>query len=135
VAAATKKQGLEERKKSALFENVSDLNTLSKQEYREFRRQLFYSLPKDITSTYFFRSNHERIYQQIYAPMSTKVSPMKYIDIEFLSMDNYFGDALGVTEKMGLHKLMTIKQDYGPKLIQQFFATLEFDTQGNIGFT
>jgi hypothetical protein len=30
---------------------------------------------------------------------------------------------------------MVIKQDYCPRLIQQFFATLEFDTQDHIGFT
>jgi hypothetical protein len=134
VAAAAKKQRLEESKKKALFANVSDLKKLSKQEYRDFPHQRFYSLPKDTTRTYFFRSEHERIYQQVYAPMSTKVCPMKFIDIEFLSKDEYFGDALWVTEKMGLHKLMTIKQNYCPKLIQQFFATLEFDDQDNISF-
>jgi hypothetical protein len=36
---------------------------------------------------------------------------------------------------MGLHKLMVFKQDYCPRLIQQFFATMEFDTQEEIGFT
>jgi hypothetical protein len=60
---------------------------------------------------------------------------MKYTNIEYLSKDEYFGYALRVTEKMGLHKLMVIKQDYCPRLIQQFFATLEFDTQEYIGFT
>jgi hypothetical protein len=34
-----------------------------------------------------------------------------------------------------LHKLMVIKQYYCPRLIQQFFATLEFDSQDHIGFT
>jgi hypothetical protein len=60
---------------------------------------------------------------------------MNYTGIELLSKDEHFGDALWVTEKMGLHKLMVIKQDYCPRLIQQFFATLEFDTQDHIGFT
>jgi hypothetical protein len=60
--------------------------------------------------------------------MSNKVCPMKLTNIELLSKDDYFGDALWVTEKVGLHKLMVIKQDYSPRLIQQFFATLEFDT-------
>jgi hypothetical protein len=75
------------------------------------------------------------IFQQIYAPMSTRVCPMNYIDIEFLFKDEYLQDALWVTEKMGLHKFMAIKQDYCPNLIQQFFATLEFDDRDNIGFT
>jgi hypothetical protein len=64
--------------------------------------------------------------------MSSKVCPMKYTNIESLFKDEYFGDALWVTEKMRLHKLMAIKQDYCPKLIQQFFATLEFDTQDHM---
>jgi hypothetical protein len=135
VAAAAKMQRLEERKKKALFANVSNLKKLSKQEYRDLCYQRFYSLPKDTTSTYLFCSEHERIFQQIYAPMSTKVFPMKYIDSEFLFKDKYFGDTLWVTEKMGLHKLMTIKQNYCPNLIQQFFATLESDDQDHIGFT
>jgi hypothetical protein len=60
VVAAAKKVRLEERKKRALFPNFGDLNTLSKQEYREFRGQKFYTMPRDITGTYFYRSKHER---------------------------------------------------------------------------
>jgi hypothetical protein len=63
VAVAAKMQRLEEMRKKSLFVNVSNLKKLSKQEYWEFHRQLFYSLPRDITSTYFYRSEHERIYQ------------------------------------------------------------------------
>jgi hypothetical protein len=74
-------------------------------------------MPRDITSTYFYCSEHERIYEKIYAPMRTKVCPMKYTDIEVLSKDEYFVDSSWVTEKMGLHKLMVIKQDYCPWLI------------------
>jgi hypothetical protein len=73
-----------------LFANVGDLKTLSKQEYREFRGQKFYTMPKDITDTYFYCFDHERIYEQIYAPMRTKVCPMKYTKIELLSKDEYF---------------------------------------------
>jgi hypothetical protein len=135
MAAAAKKQRLEERKKRALFDNVEDLKKLSKKEYHVFHRQKFYPMPRDITSTFFYRSEHERIYEPIHAPMSTKVCPMKYTDVELLSKDEYFGDALWVTENMGLHKLMVIKQDYCPRLIQHFFATLEFDIREEIGFT
>jgi hypothetical protein len=60
---------------------------------------------------------------------------MKYTDIQLLYKDEYFHDALWVTEKLGLHKLMLIKQDYCPNLIQQFYATLEFDTKENVGMT
>jgi hypothetical protein len=89
-------------------------------------------MPRDVTCTYFYRSEHN---EQIYAPMSTKVCPMKFTNIVNLSKDEYFEDSLWVMEKMGLHKLMVFKQDYSPWLIQQFFATLEFDTQDHVGFT
>jgi hypothetical protein len=45
VVDATKKRRLEERNKRALFANVGDLKTLSKQQYREFRGQKFYTMP------------------------------------------------------------------------------------------
>jgi hypothetical protein len=133
--AASKKRRLEERKKKSLFANVSNLKNLSKQEYREFCGQKFYSMPRDINGTNFYRSEHERIYEQIYDSMSTKVCPMKHTNIAHLSRDEYFRDALWVTEKMGFHKLMAFKQDYCPRLIQQFYATLEFDAKEEIGFT
>jgi hypothetical protein len=128
IADAIKKKRLEERNKRALFANIENLKNLSKQEYHEFRSQKFYLMPRDVTCTYFYHSEHERIYEQIYAPMSTKVCPVKFTNILNLSKDEYFEDALWVTEKMGLHKLMVFKQEYSPRLIQQFFATLEFDT-------
>jgi hypothetical protein len=114
VVAASKKRRLEERKKKYLFANIADLKKLSKQEYREFHGQRFYLMPKDINNSFFYRSEHQRIYEQVYACMSTKVCPMKVTNIVSLSKDEYFADALWVTEKMGLHKLMVFKQDYCP---------------------
>jgi hypothetical protein len=127
MVAAAKQKRLDERNKKAKFDHVTKLKDLTKQEYREFRHRKYYSMPKDNMSTYFWRSKHEMIFKEVYAPMSTKVCPMKYIDIDLLFKDEYFRNALWVTENMGLHKLMAIKQAYCPNLIQQFFATLEFD--------
>jgi hypothetical protein len=135
VTAAVKKKRLEERKKKALFANIADLKNLTKQEYREFREQKFYLMPRDITSGSFYRSEHQRIFEQVYECMSTKVCPMKFTNIVSLSKDEYFADALWVTKKLGLHKLMVFKQDYNSHLIQQFYATLEFDTRDEVGFT
>jgi hypothetical protein len=118
VSDAVKKKRLEERKKKSLFAQIADLKKLTKQEYREFRNQKFYLMPRDTASTYFYRIEHERIFEQVYACMSTKVCPMKFTNIVSLSKDEYFADALWVTEKMGLHKLMVFKQDYCPRLIQ-----------------
>jgi hypothetical protein len=135
VTAAVKKKRLEERKKKSLFASIADLKKLTKQEYRVFRGQKFYVLPSDTTSASFYRSEHQMIFEQIYYCMSTKVCPMKHTNIAHLSKDEYFRDSLWVTEKMGLHKLMAFKQDYCPRLIQQFYATLEFDTREESGFT
>jgi hypothetical protein len=111
VTAAIKKKRLEERKKKALFANIANLKKLTKQEYCEFREQKFYLMPRDITSGSFYRSEYQRIFEQIYDCMSTKVCPMKFTNIVSLSKDEYFADALWVTEKMELHKLMVFKQD------------------------
>jgi hypothetical protein len=133
--AAEKQRRLDERNKKAKLANVTKLKNLSKSEFRTFRLTHYYSKPKDNSSEFFWRSEHEMIHRQIYAPMSTKVCPMKYTDIHLLYKDVYFHDALWVTEKLGLHRLMSIKQDYCPNLIQQFYATLEFDTEENVWMT
>jgi hypothetical protein len=98
VAAAVKKKWLEERKKKSLFANIADLKKLIKQEYREFREQKFYLMPRDINSGSFYRSEHQRIFEQVYECMSTKVRPMKVTNIVSLSKDEYFSDALWVTQ-------------------------------------
>jgi hypothetical protein len=69
VSAAVKKKRLEERKKKALFANIADLKKLTKQEYREFREQKFYLMPRDINNGSFYRSEHHRIFEQVYACM------------------------------------------------------------------
>jgi hypothetical protein len=68
-----KKKRLEERKKKSLFASITDLKRLTKQEYREFHEQKFYAMPRDITSGSFYRSEHQRIFEQVYETMSTKV--------------------------------------------------------------
>jgi hypothetical protein len=62
MTAVMKKKRLKERKKKSLFANIDDLKKLSKQEYREFREQKFYSMPRDIVSGSFYRSEHQRIF-------------------------------------------------------------------------
>jgi hypothetical protein len=60
VEAASKKRKLEEQKKKSLFTNVSNLKNLSKQEYREFHGQKFYSMPRDINATDFYHSDNDK---------------------------------------------------------------------------
>jgi hypothetical protein len=92
--AAEKQRRLDERNKKAKLASVTKLRNLSKFEFREFRLARYYSKPKDNESEYFWRSDHEMIHRQIYAPMSTKVCLMKYTDIPLLYKDEYFHDAL-----------------------------------------
>ncbi|KAK1646610.1 hypothetical protein QYE76_064415 [Lolium multiflorum] len=55
-----------------------------------------------------------------------KVRPMQAIDVEFLSQNDHFEDAIWVTERMGLQKLMKVQCDFSVPLIKQFYATLAF---------
>jgi hypothetical protein len=55
VATAVKKKRLEERKKKSLLASIYYLKRLSKQEYREFRGQKFYAMPRDIDNGSFYR--------------------------------------------------------------------------------
>jgi hypothetical protein len=51
---------------------------------------------------------------------------MQAIDVELLSQNDHFEDAIWVTEQMGLHKLMKVQCDFSIPLIKQFYATLAF---------
>jgi hypothetical protein len=133
--ATDKQKRLDERNKKAILAYVTNLKKLSKQEYREFHLTHFNSKLKDNSSEFFWRSEHEMICKQVYAPMSTNFFAMKYICIHLPFKVEYFHDALWVTEKLGLHQLLSIKQDYCPNLIQKFYATLDFVTQDNVGMT
>ncbi|KAK1693781.1 hypothetical protein QYE76_010478 [Lolium multiflorum] len=55
-----------------------------------------------------------------------KVRPMQAIDVELLSQNKNFEDAIWVTERMGLRKLMKVQCDFSVPLIKQLYATLTF---------
>jgi hypothetical protein len=63
------------------------------------------------------------------------VCPQKTIDFEHLHKHAYFEEALWITEKLGLHPLMKINQDYNVALIHQFFATVVFGDGEDIPMT
>jgi hypothetical protein len=63
------------------------------------------------------------IFKDIYEP-KTKVRPMQAIDVDQLAHNDHFEDAIWVTERMGLHKLMKIQCNYNIPCIQKFYATL-----------
>ena len=79
----------------------------------------------DIEDPRFWCMEQLYIYKDIYEPMK-KVRQMQAIDVELLSQNNHFEDAIWVTERMGLHKLMKAQCEYSVPLIKQFYATLAF---------
>ncbi|KAK1618388.1 hypothetical protein QYE76_023905 [Lolium multiflorum] len=79
----------------------------------------------DIEDQRFWCMEQSYIFKDIYEPMK-KVRPMQAIDVEFLSQNDHFEDAIWVNGRMGLQKLMKVQCDYSPDLIKQFHATLAF---------
>ncbi|KAK1619838.1 hypothetical protein QYE76_025355 [Lolium multiflorum] len=69
------------------------------------------------------RQELEFIFKDIYEPMKN-LRPMQAIDVEILTINNHFEDAIWVAGRMGLHDIMKIQCDYSPDLVKQFFATL-----------
>jgi hypothetical protein len=63
------------------------------------------------------------------------VCPQKTIDFAHLNKHAYFEEALWITEKLGLHPLMKINQDYNISLVHQFFATVVFGEGEDIPMT
>jgi hypothetical protein len=61
--------------------------------------------------------------------------PQKTIDFGHLKKHAYFEVALWITEKLGLHPLMKINQDYNILLVHQFFATVMFRDEEDIPLT
>ncbi|KAK1628329.1 hypothetical protein QYE76_002644 [Lolium multiflorum] len=98
--------------------------------YSAIRMKNWYEdLPRDeeTEGRKFWCMEQEYIYKDIFEPMP-KVRPMQAINVEDLSADDHFADAIWVTGRMGLQDLMKIKCDYSPELVKQFFATLAFKT-------
>ncbi|KAK1662579.1 hypothetical protein QYE76_050738 [Lolium multiflorum] len=113
------------RKGKATRENYKTMDIISysairqKNWYEDVEREL------DIEDRRFWCMEQIYIFKDIYEPMK-KVRPMQAIDVEVLSQNNHFEDAIWVTGRMGLQKLMKVQCDYNPDLIKQFYATLAF---------
>ncbi|KAK1662048.1 hypothetical protein QYE76_050207 [Lolium multiflorum] len=101
------------------MEELSVCLARQKNWYEDVEREL------DIEDRRFWCMEQIYIFKDIYEPMK-KVRPMQAIDVEVLSQNNHFEDAIWVTGRMGLQKLMKVQCDYNPDLIKQFYATLAF---------
>ncbi|KAK1644620.1 hypothetical protein QYE76_062425, partial [Lolium multiflorum] len=121
--SAPRKSSASRQKNKDTRENYKTMDPIS---YSAIRMKNWYEdLPRDeeTEGRKFWCMEQEFIYKDIYEPMP-KVRPMQAINVEDLSEDDHFADAIWVTGRMGLQDLMKIKCDYSPELVKQFFATL-----------
>ena len=98
----------EEAAKRQKYELLTTLKDLSKEEFRDMRLRLNYSLPRTASSPMFHRREQELIMNEKYAHLKTKVAPQNVMCMKHLS-DDYFADALWICKKLGLVPLMTIQ--------------------------
>ncbi|KAK1608874.1 hypothetical protein QYE76_032547 [Lolium multiflorum] len=122
---APRKSATLRRKGKATRENYKTMDMIS---YAAIRQKNWYADVErelDIEDRRFWCMEQIYIFKDIYEPMK-KVRPMQAIDVELLSQNNHFEDAIWVTGRMGLQKLMKVQCDYSPDLIKQFYATLAF---------
>ncbi|KAK1647580.1 hypothetical protein QYE76_065385 [Lolium multiflorum] len=120
---APRKSSASRQKNKDPRENYKTMDPIS---YSAIRMKNWYEdLPRDeeTEGRKFWCMEQEYIYKDIYEPMP-KVRPMQAINVEDLSENDHFADAIWVTGRMGLQDLMKIKCDYSPELVKQFFATL-----------
>jgi hypothetical protein len=118
VEAQRKEDAKAERAKKARFDKISTVLDLSQPEFRDMRKTNFFALAKNTEASNFQHKEQELIFKEIYAKLTKdKVCPQKTIDFEHLHKHAYFEEALWITEKVGLHPLMKINQDYNVALI------------------
>jgi hypothetical protein len=126
----------EARAKSDYYQRLNALTSLaglSKRDYRNMRTQQFYEMPRNTENPQYHRREQQLIKEEYYENLNSKwpVCPQKAPDFAHMRQHAYFKDALWITEKLGLHPLMAIQQDYNIHVVQQFFATLVFGTGVN----
>jgi hypothetical protein len=100
------------------------------------RKNNFFAMTKNTEASNFHCKEQELIFKEMYAKLTKdKVCYQKTIDFGHLHKHAYFEEALWITEKLGLHPLMKINQDYNVALVHQFFATVVFGEGEDIPMT
>ncbi|KAK1610870.1 hypothetical protein QYE76_034543, partial [Lolium multiflorum] len=120
---APRKSVTSRRKNKEVRENYKTMDPVS---YSAIRQKNWYDdVPRDedIAGRRYWCAEQEFIFKDIYEPMKN-LRPMQAIDVEILTINNHFEDAIWVAGRMGLHDIMKIQCDYSPDLVKQFFATL-----------
>ena len=112
---------------------------MTRNEFIQWRKTDFYAEPRDLEiDNCFWCHEQEILFNEVYLAMSEKkrVCPMKAIDFDHLmKKEDYFGTAIRVVDCLGLRHLMDTECNYNVTMVQQFYATVVFDTDVNIGMT
>ncbi|KAK1627194.1 hypothetical protein QYE76_001509 [Lolium multiflorum] len=101
-------------------------------EYHALRRKNPYSKPRSCEDDCIWTEDQHRIMGDIYQTHTTKVCPMRALNIGALRQNVYFYEMLWVSEKIGLLPLIQLRHDYNVDMIHQFYATLYIGKSSDI---
>ncbi|KAK1685516.1 hypothetical protein QYE76_046364 [Lolium multiflorum] len=76
----------------------------------------------------FHNKTQEEIFYEVYVPFKKGVAPQHAIDTGKMAASRYFEEAYAMCGEFGLYPIMELNKDYDVGLIQQFYATVHFDT-------
>ncbi|KAK1605472.1 hypothetical protein QYE76_029145 [Lolium multiflorum] len=99
-------------------------------EYKEIRDMNPYLTPRNnrVTDKRFHNKTQEEIFYEVYVPFKKGVAPQHAIDTGKMAASRYFAEAYAMCGEFGLYPIMELNKDYDVGLIQQFYATVHFDS-------
>ncbi|KAK1697716.1 hypothetical protein QYE76_014413 [Lolium multiflorum] len=99
-------------------------------EYKELRDVNPYLTPRNnrVTDKRFHNKTQEEIFYEVYVPFKKGVAPQHAIDTGKMAASTYFQEAYAMCGEFGLYPIMELNKDYDVGLIQQFYATVHFDS-------
>ncbi|KAK1631946.1 hypothetical protein QYE76_006261, partial [Lolium multiflorum] len=99
-------------------------------EYKELRDMNPYLTPRNnrVGDKRFHNKTQEEIFYEVYVPFKKGVAPQHAIDTGKMAASRYFEEAYAMCGEFGLYPIMELNKDYDIGLIQQFYATVHFDS-------
>ncbi|KAK1630081.1 hypothetical protein QYE76_004396 [Lolium multiflorum] len=99
-------------------------------EYKELRDVNPYLTPRNnrVTDKRFHNKTQEEIFYEVYVPFKKGVAPQHAIDTGKMAASTYFQEAYAMCGEFGLYPIMELNKDYDVGLIQQFYATVHFQS-------
>ena len=116
---------------------MSTVLGMSKTEFRYMREQPFFDMPQTSMDPKFWSKEQELVMKELYEKLSAAnaVCVQKVLNLTALSTKPYLQEIVWIVRKLGLEKLMTTQQNYSIKLVQQFFATVQFGNDADVTLT